>query len=180
VRYYQRDGLGSVTALTDNTGAIKSTYKYEPFGAATVVGESSDNPFQYTGRENDGTGLYYYRARYYSSELQRFISEDPIKFKGGINFYAYVGNSSVNRIDPMGLDDATSGSGPSSYPGNAGTSGSLNNLTGFYQFNLGDDTGQIWSFKRVCVKWCTPEPASCHGPAPQSQCCEWKTVFYMY
>ena len=36
------------------------------------------NPFQYTGRENDATGLYYYRARYYSPTLRRFISEDPL------------------------------------------------------------------------------------------------------
>jgi RHS repeat-associated protein len=57
---------------------VRTTYSYDPFGAVTISGETSDNPFQYTGRENDGTGLYYYRARYYSPELQRFISEDPI------------------------------------------------------------------------------------------------------
>lgn len=49
-------------------------------------------------------GLYYYRARYYSAELQRFISEDPIGLAGGdVNFYAYVGNNPVNRVDPLGL-----------------------------------------------------------------------------
>ena len=48
----------------------------------------SDNPFQYTGRENDSTGFYYYRARYYAPELQRFVSEDPIRFRSGdVNFY---------------------------------------------------------------------------------------------
>jgi len=57
----------------------------------------------YTGREYDrGTGLYYYRARYYDPEIGRFISEDPLGFKAGINFYAYVGNNSVNRNDPSG------------------------------------------------------------------------------
>ncbi|MCI0417646.1 MAG: RHS repeat-associated core domain-containing protein, partial [Acidobacteria bacterium] len=39
---------------------------------------SSGNSAQFTGRENDGTGLYYYRARYYHPTLQRFISEDPL------------------------------------------------------------------------------------------------------
>ncbi|HAM50579.1 MAG TPA: hypothetical protein DCP92_07725 [Nitrospiraceae bacterium] len=102
VRYYQRDALGSVIALTDGTGAVQTTYTYDPFGNVTVTGETSDNPFQYTGRENDGTGLYYYRARYYSSELQRFISEDPIRFKGGINFYAYVKDNPTNYTDPTG------------------------------------------------------------------------------
>jgi uncharacterized protein RhaS with RHS repeats len=48
--------------------------------------------------------LYYYRARYYSPELQRFISEDPIRLAGGdVNYYAYVGNNPVNWIDPLGL-----------------------------------------------------------------------------
>jgi RHS repeat-associated protein len=79
IRYYQTDALGSVIALTDETGVVKTTYTYDPFGNVTVSGEASDNPFQYTGRENDGTGFYYYRARYYSPELQRFISEDPIR-----------------------------------------------------------------------------------------------------
>ncbi|MDI6800834.1 MAG: RHS repeat-associated core domain-containing protein [Thermodesulfovibrionales bacterium] len=103
IRHYVTDALGSVIGLTDDTGVLKTTYTYDPFGNVTVSGESSDNPFQYTGRENDGTGLYYYRARYYSPELQRFISEDPIRLVGGINLYAYVGNNPVNKIDPMGL-----------------------------------------------------------------------------
>jgi RHS repeat-associated protein len=59
------------------------------FGSTTISG-SSWNALQYTGRENDGTGLYYYRARYFSPILQRFISEDPIGFEGGIDLYAYV------------------------------------------------------------------------------------------
>jgi len=72
---------------------------------AAATGEASDNPFQYTGRENHGAGLYYYRARYYSPEMQRFLSEDPVGLGGGdTNFFAYVQNNPVNRIDPFGLD----------------------------------------------------------------------------
>jgi RHS repeat-associated protein len=64
-------------------------------------------PYTYTGREYDEeTGLYCYRARYYSPDLQRFISEDPIGFEGGdVNLYAYVHSNPVNRIDPLGLTD---------------------------------------------------------------------------
>ena len=101
VRYYQTDALGSVIALTDQTGAVKTQYQYDPFGNVTITGDTSDNPFQYTGRENDGTGLYYYRARYYSPELQRFISEDPIGLSGGINLYAYPDNP-ISYVDPTG------------------------------------------------------------------------------
>jgi len=103
VRHYVSDALGSIIGLADDAGAIKTTYAYDPFGNTTISGEASDNPFQYTGRENDGTGLYYYRARYYSPDLQRFISEDPIGLEGGdVNYYAYVGNNPVNWVDPEG------------------------------------------------------------------------------
>jgi hypothetical protein len=54
-------------------------YTYEPFGKPTLVG-SSTNPYQYTGRENDGASVYFYRARYYDPTIGRFISEDPIRF----------------------------------------------------------------------------------------------------
>ncbi|MBI3359130.1 MAG: RHS repeat protein, partial [Nitrospirae bacterium] len=108
--FYHADALGSVMALTDSTGAIKTTYTYDPFGNTTVTGTST-NPFQYTGRENDGTGLYYYRARYYSPTLQRFLGEDPIFtlrclqiYTGGKNAYAYVDNNPIRYVDPFGLD----------------------------------------------------------------------------
>ena len=114
IRHYKTDALGSVVGLADDTGALKTTYAYDPFGRVIISGESSDNPFQYTGRENDGTGLYYYRFRYYSPKLQRFISEDPIGLLGGINFYSYVGNSPVNFVDPLGLIWVTVGY---DYPG---------------------------------------------------------------
>jgi len=74
-----------------------------------MTGETSDNPFQYTARENDGTGLYYYRTRYFSPEMQRFISEDPIRLRGGTNYYSYVNNNPINFIDPYGLLEVTVG-----------------------------------------------------------------------
>ena len=101
--FYHTDALGSVLALTDQTGAVQTTYRYDPFGNTTVTGTST-NPFQYAGRENDGTGMYYYRARYYSPKMQRFLGEDPIGFAGGDeNLYAYVWNNPLKWIDPHGL-----------------------------------------------------------------------------
>jgi RHS repeat-associated protein len=97
------DLLGSTVALADNAGTVQTQYTYEPFGNTTFTGASSASPFQFTGRENDGTGLHYYRARYYSPLYQRFISQDPIGFRGGINPYVYAGNDPVMLGDPFGL-----------------------------------------------------------------------------
>ena len=57
----------------------------------------------FTAREDDGTGLYYYRARYSHPATGRFVSEDPLRYTSGVNFYAYVGNRPNILIDPLGL-----------------------------------------------------------------------------
>src|SRR5208282_5921469 len=63
--FYQADGLGSVTSLSNGAGLLAQTYTYDSFGSTSSTG-SMVNPFQYTGREYDPeTGVYYYRARYY-------------------------------------------------------------------------------------------------------------------
>ena len=101
---YLTDNLGSTDALTNASGAISTSYSYEPYGNTTASGASSTNALQYTGRENDGDGLYYNRARYYSPIYSRFVSEDPIGFAGrDTNLYGYAANDPVNFIDPSGL-----------------------------------------------------------------------------
>jgi RHS repeat-associated protein len=101
-RTYLTDALGSTLALLDATGTVQTQYTYDPFGQTTVGGEASTSPTQFAGRENDGTGLYFNRARYYSPGLQRFISEDPAGFAGGMNPYAYADNNPVSFTDPHG------------------------------------------------------------------------------
>ncbi len=104
-RSFLADALGSPLALTDAAGAVQTQYSYEPFGKVATSGAPDSNSFQFTGRESDGaTSLAYYRARYYSPRLQRFVSEDPLGFAGGdANLYAYVSNSPTNFTDPSGL-----------------------------------------------------------------------------
>ena len=101
-RHLLTDAQGSTLALTDGTGAVQTSYSYEPYGKTTVSGTASSNSFEYTGRENDSTGLYFYRARYYNPGLQRFVSEDPIGLAGGINTFAYVEGNPVSYADPTG------------------------------------------------------------------------------
>jgi RHS repeat-associated protein len=101
-QYFVQDHLGSTNALTDATGNVISSASYDSFGNASG---NLATRYGYTGREKDtDTGLHYYRARWYDSNLGRFLSEDPIGFEGGdINLFAYVGNNSLNFIDPEGL-----------------------------------------------------------------------------
>jgi RHS repeat-associated protein len=105
--YFHADGLGSVTSLSNAAGSIANTYTYDSFGKLTASTGSLVNPFQYTARESDTeTGLYYYRARYYDLSVGRFLSEDPITFGGGNNFYGFVNNRPIGLSDPMGLSPA--------------------------------------------------------------------------
>ena len=79
VYYYHADGLGSITALTDERGRIVQRYEYDSFGNMKRRGHKVKQPSSFTGREwDEETGLYYYRARYYDPEVGRFISFDPI------------------------------------------------------------------------------------------------------
>jgi RHS repeat-associated protein len=97
------DALGSTLALTDDQGSVQAEYTYDPFGATTASGNDEDNPFRFTGREDDGTGLYYDRARYYSPGDQRFTSQDPIGLASGdTNPYTYTDNDPADLTDPLG------------------------------------------------------------------------------
>ena len=101
--YFEEDGIGSATSLS-NTSTLAATYAYDSFGNLTASSGSLTNPIRYAGREFDPeTALYDYRARYFDPSVGRFISEDPIVFDGGINFYSYVKNRPVVMVDPLGL-----------------------------------------------------------------------------
>jgi RHS repeat-associated protein len=102
-RVYLTDALNSVLMQTGADGSTLNTYSYSAFGEVSRSGADEGNDIQYTGRENDGTGLYFYRARFYDPVLKRFISQDPLGPGGGVNFYAYVSGNPLSFSDPYGL-----------------------------------------------------------------------------
>jgi RHS repeat-associated protein len=119
------DALGSALALTNPVGSISTSYIYEPFGTLTNPSATDTNPFQFTGRENDGTGLYFYRARYYSPMYQRFIAQDSLALTGAARdfafwhfpsilrpSYVFVENNPLALVDPFGLCGFPGISGP--------------------------------------------------------------------
>jgi RHS repeat-associated protein len=100
--YYLADHLGSIVQETSAAASVTLTRQYDAWGNLPLG--SGTAGYAFTGREWDAeASLYYYRARYYDPKLGRFISEDPIGFDGGSNFYVYALNDPVNLLDPSGL-----------------------------------------------------------------------------
>ncbi|MEC5159546.1 MULTISPECIES: RHS repeat-associated core domain-containing protein [unclassified Janthinobacterium] len=94
------DHLGSIVANADSAGTASATMAYGPFGEAAA---SNDVRFGYTGQLHFGElGLSYYKARFYSPAMGRFLQTDPVGTVDGLNLYAYVGNNPANRTDPSG------------------------------------------------------------------------------
>jgi RHS repeat-associated protein len=84
---------------------VPTSYTYEPYGAQSVSGTASSNPFGFTAREADAAnGLQFNRARYLSPTYGRFVSEDPIGIAGGSNLYRYVEDAPALFADPLGRE----------------------------------------------------------------------------
>jgi RHS repeat-associated protein len=112
VLYFHRNQQYSILALTDSSGNVSERYAYTAYGQPTFLNASAtvqtssaaNNRYTYTAREWDATlGLHHFRARWMSGLTGRFLTRDPIGFKGSpFDLYEYCGSSPMRNTDPTG------------------------------------------------------------------------------
>jgi RHS repeat-associated protein len=107
--YYLFDGLGSVVGLTDSSGRLVNTYKYDPYGKQTNAEQPVDNPWRFASGYTDlPTGFVKFGTRYYDPVVMRWTQRDPergsVKDPLSLNPYIYSGNNPVGNSDPSGRD----------------------------------------------------------------------------
>lgn len=103
--FFNYDGHGNVTQLTDAGQNSVAEYFYDAYGnTLRVVGtQAAGNAYRYSTKEwNNASGLYDYGFRFYAPSLGRWINRDPIREYGGLNLYGFNYNDPVNRTDFYG------------------------------------------------------------------------------
>jgi len=104
VTFVHQDHLSGTALMTSANGTSLGTISYSPFGSTRSGSVPTD--IKFTGQRLDATGLYYYGARYYDSNIGRFISPDPIVQSPAnpqnLNRYSYVLNNPLKLVDPTG------------------------------------------------------------------------------
>lgn len=123
-KFYHANHLYSVAALTDNSGAVVERYRYDAYGQRTVLeangttvraASAYGNQVGFTGRYQDKeTGLWYFRARYYSAMLGGFVSRDPLKYVDGLCFYS--AKFIPNDLDSTGMSVTLDATPPENHP----------------------------------------------------------------
>jgi RHS repeat-associated protein len=104
--FYLKDALGSVMAIVDGRGAVVQSYEFSAYGES-LSGKDAVNAFRFVGGAggytDDATGLVQFWNRWYDPQVGKWVSEDPIRQRGGVNLYGYVGNGPTEMVDFEGL-----------------------------------------------------------------------------
>ncbi|WP_044176066.1 RHS repeat-associated core domain-containing protein [Granulicella mallensis] len=194
VTYYSTNQIGSSILLTDSAGWPVSSDTYYPFGQEPTT-SADGNHYKFTGKERDTeSGLDYFGARYYGSNIGRFMSPDPSGLAyadpsnpQSFNLYSYVRNNPLSFVDPSGLTcqkglvdngDGTfnpvysdDGDGKGCPAAGIRPDGSESD-TAIYQFNYSDSTGafQSSSVLNLQLPYGGGVSGSSLGSAPSKPC----------
>ena len=102
LHYYVTDEQGSIRYVLNAKGEVEAYYQYDAFGE-NLTAEGITSRLKYNGQiEDELSGLYYLRARYYNPAIGRFTQEDVI-YNDGLNLYAYCNSNPVMYCDPSGF-----------------------------------------------------------------------------
>ena len=103
IAHYHCDHLGTPRELTDAQGKVVWSGRYKAWGRLLHVEGEVDQPLRFQGQyEDQETGLFYNRYRYYDPDASRYLNQDPAGLSGGMNLYSYAPNPTM-WIDPLGL-----------------------------------------------------------------------------
>ncbi|KRP46692.1 insecticidal toxin complex protein TccC [Pseudomonas libanensis] len=111
LRFCLKDQQSSHGLELGEQAELLSQESYFPYGgtawwASRNAVEGSYKTRRYSGKERDGSGLYYYGFRYYAPWLQRWISPDPAGDGAQLNLYLMAFNNPITFVDSMGLQPA--------------------------------------------------------------------------
>jgi RHS repeat-associated protein len=104
---YIKDQVGTINQVYSHQSAgVVDIRTYDVFGKLFNQSGTSNGNMGFQSKYYDSeTGLNYYYHRYYYPQVGRFINEDPIGFRGGVNFYQFGGYNPINFVDLYGLED---------------------------------------------------------------------------
>ncbi|EGO4031351.1 type VI secretion system tip protein VgrG [Escherichia coli] len=146
---YHCDHRGLPQALITPEGETAWCGEYDEWG--NQLNEENPHhlyqPYRLPGQQYDEeSGLYYNRHRYYDPLQGRYITQDPIGLKGGINLYTYP-LVPIRYTDPLGLERVISVYGPPA-PDRAGaeTPLVLTDMTGGVTIYYDPETGDSMTF----------------------------------
>ncbi len=158
VHYYFSDHLQSLDVITDASGTVQERCYYYPYGGQLSCTGSDSNHYKFTGKERDSeSGSDYFGARYYTSNLSRFMIPDwaakptsvPYASFGNpqsLNLYSYVNNNPATTRDPDGHGcppDCSTGSDVGDFLSGGMNAFGSDNLLGVGRVNMTTTSGRV-------------------------------------
>lgn len=104
---FHYDGNGNVVEITDASGTVVASYRYDAYGRTLTVSGSyaATNRYRFSTKQVElASGLYYYGYRFYDPANGRWTARDPIGETDGVNVYALLLNGPIHYVDYLGLD----------------------------------------------------------------------------